>query len=233
MTLIPSPVASRMSAAVDSPQLESLYRVPVAAAELRGAGDPNALFPEERMGQERWAAKRVSEFAAGRQCAHLAMRRLGIAPAPLLPQTDRRPAWPAGVVGSITHCRGYGAAVVALESSVRSLGLDAEVADAVEPHLWPRVLNADEVAWVLSKPDSERRLWATVVFSAKEAFYKCQFGVTGKWLQFGDAQVHVEPLAAGAAAFALVSRSKDVTLQGRGFILEGTICTAFAWPTAE
>ena len=157
-------------AAQESPQLAALFPVEVQAAELRGAGNPDTLFPEERTGQEKWAAKRVSEFAAGRQCAHLAMRRLGIAPAPLLSRPDRRPAWPAGVVGSITHCAGFGAAVVARESSVRSLGLDAEVFDAVEPHLWPRVLNPHELTWVNSKPESERRLWATVVFSAKEAY---------------------------------------------------------------
>jgi 4'-phosphopantetheinyl transferase EntD len=209
--------------AQESPQLAALFPVEVQAAELRGAGNPDTLFPEERAGQEKWAAKRVSEFAAGRQCAHLAMRRLGIAPAPLLSRPDRRPAWPAGVVGSITHCAGFGAAVVARESSVRSL----------EPHLWPRVLNPHELAWVNSKPESERRLWATVVFSAKEAYYKCQFGVTGNWLEFSDAHVEVGRFKEGQGAFTLVTRSKGVTLHGRGLISERTVCTAFSWPVEK
>ncbi len=215
----------------ESPDLAALLPAGVQAAELRGAGDPKALFPEERSGQDKWAAKRVAEFAAGRQCAHFALRRLGIEPSPLLSRPDRRPAWPDGIVGSITHCKGFGAAVVARDSSVRSLGLDAEVFDAVDQHLWPRVLNTSEFAWVHSKPEPERRLWATVVFSAKEAFYKCQFGVTGNWLEFSDAHVEIELLAGRQHTFALVTRGKDVTLQGRGFVADGTVCTAFAWPT--
>ena len=31
-------------------------------------------------------------------------------------------------------------------------------------------------------------------------------------------------------AFTLVTRSKGVTLQGRGLISERTVCTAFSWP---
>ncbi|MEO8308115.1 MAG: 4'-phosphopantetheinyl transferase superfamily protein [Pseudomonadota bacterium] len=222
-----------MNGAIASPRLESLYDLPVAAAELRGPPSPNALFPEELKGQEKWAAKRVSEFAAGRQCAHHAMQRLGIEPAPLLSQPDRRPAWPTGVVGSITHCKGYAAAVVAQASSVRSLGLDAEVFDAVAPHLWPRVLNAAEFAWVHSMAESERRIWATVVFSAKESFYKCQFGITGCWLEFSDAHVDVSRVSADPVAFSLVTRSQQVMLQGRGLFVDGTVCTAFAWPIEE
>ena len=221
-----------MSTAVGSPLLESLYGVPVSAAELRGDGDAGALLPEERLGQERWAAKRVSEFAAGRQCAHLAMRQLGIAPLPLLSQADRRPAWPDGVVGSITHCRSYGAAVVARKTSVRSLGLDAEVSDAVEPHLWSRILTPHEIAWVHFRPEAERRSWATVVFSAKEAFYKCQFNVTGNRLGFSDAEVEIQ-LPPTEGVFALVMRSKNVTLQGRGLVSEGIVRTAFAWPNLK
>ncbi|RZL99300.1 MAG: hypothetical protein EOP68_24310, partial [Sphingomonas sp.] len=61
--------------------VERLFPMPVAGAELRGPGDPEQLFPAERARHQGWAAKRVSEFSAGRQCAHAAMAQLGVAPA--------------------------------------------------------------------------------------------------------------------------------------------------------
>ena len=217
------------TAAVRSAWLESLFGVDVCAAELRGAGDPQQLFPEERAGQERWVPKRVSEFAAGRQCAHLALRDLGIEPQPLLAQTDRRPRWPAGCVGSISHCAGFACAVVARDSTTRSLGVDAEPMDTLDESLWPRVLGEGERDWVSRQPAELQRRAATLVFSAKEAWYKCQFPVTGNWLEFHDARVTVSPASPGLETFDLHMESRGQTLLGRGAVRDGIVCTAFGW----
>jgi 4'-phosphopantetheinyl transferase EntD len=219
----------------DSPQIAALFALPVYAAELRGVGDPGQLLPTEAEGKERWAEKRIREFAAGRQCVRHALLRMGRQPTPLLALPDRRPAWPDGVTGSITHCAGFAAAVVAATPGVRSLGLDVEVSGAVDEHLWPRVLNAGERTWLQSCAEQGRPLWATVIFSAKEAFYKCQYPVTGQWLEFEDAHVELGrapwslPMAS-SAAFSITVTSSKVSLSGRGQVTAGYVCTAFSWP---
>jgi 4'-phosphopantetheinyl transferase EntD len=219
-----------MTAAIDSPGLAAMFPMPVQAAELRGAGDPAQLLPSEREGKERWAEKRVREFAAGRACARLALQRLGYPPMPLLSLPDRRADWPVGVTGSITHCAGLACAVVAPVRLVKSLGLDVEVMDAVDEHLWPRVLNARERVWLQSCPAGEQRLWATVIFSAKEAFYKCQYPVTARWLEFEEAQVEVQRPERPSKAFAIRVTSHALTLSGQGVVSEGHVRTAISWP---
>nr|WP_284287855.1 hypothetical protein [Angustibacter aerolatus] len=60
--------------------------------------------------------------------ARQALRSLGVAPAPL-PRGERgAPAWPLGVVGSITHCDGYRGAAVAAATECAAVGVDAEPA---------------------------------------------------------------------------------------------------------
>ncbi len=213
-----------------SPRIEALFAQPVAAAELLGEGDPQVLFNAERGGQQRWARKRVLEFAAGRQCAHEALRRLGVAPVPLLARPDRRPEWPPGIIGSISHCRGFSTAVVARTGVLRSLGVDVERAGAVEPELWPRILTPTEQQWLQAQPAGAQRLLASIVFSAKESFYKCQYGVTERFLEFGQAQARLDELPRDDASCAVEVSSADVTLAGRCLLVGDWVCTAFGWP---
>lgn len=209
--------------------VESLFSSPVVAAELLGPGDPSCLFPAERRGQDTWAAKRISEFAAGRQCAHAALARLGVEPVPLLPLPDRRPAWPDGVVGSISHCRGFSAAAVARADRVRSVGIDVERARVVEPHLWSHILTEAERDYVAGQPPESRVQWATVVFSAKEAFYKCQYAVRQQWVGFEEAQVDFAPLATTGEPLAMRVRAQGIELTGRAVVTDDFVLTGFAW----
>jgi 4'-phosphopantetheinyl transferase EntD len=69
--------------------------------------------------------KRQVEFLAGRVCAQQALEVLpGHKPGAIPPQPDRAPGWPPGIVGSITHTKGYAAALVALETHYQGLGVD-------------------------------------------------------------------------------------------------------------
>ena len=121
-----------------------------------------------------------------------------------------------GPAGSITHCTGVAGAVVAPVSKVQSLGVDVEVIDAVNEHLWPRVLNASEHAWLQSCPAGERRIWATVIFSAKEAFYKCQYPIAAQWLEFQDVQVAMERPERPGDSFPITVTSSTLTFRVRG-----------------
>jgi 4'-phosphopantetheinyl transferase EntD len=63
-----------------------------------------------------------------RTCARQAMAALGIAPAPIVPGDRGSPRWPAGVLGSMTHCAGYRACAVAYAADVLAIGIDTKPA---------------------------------------------------------------------------------------------------------
>jgi 4'-phosphopantetheinyl transferase EntD len=76
--------------------------------------DPTAsLLPGEKAALGRVSAIRRHEFTQARRCAHRALIELGFPAAPIVRGAHHEPIWPNGIVGSITHCRGYIAAAVA------------------------------------------------------------------------------------------------------------------------
>jgi 4'-phosphopantetheinyl transferase EntD len=169
----------------------ALFPEGVAAAELRGPGEASRLMPEEARSVERAVPKRIQEFAAGRQCARRALAELGYVDVPIPVAPDRQPLWPPGVVGSITHTAGLGAAVVAEGACLAALGVDTELSGAVKPELWQTICVADESAWINALAPGERAAAVTLLFSAKEAFYKCQYPLMGERLGFSDLCVTV------------------------------------------
>jgi 4'-phosphopantetheinyl transferase EntD len=54
-------------------------------------------------------------------------------------------------------------------------------------HLETVICTRGELAWLDTQPPPRRGLWAKQIFSAKEAFYKAQYPVTGSRLGFQDA----------------------------------------------
>jgi 4'-phosphopantetheinyl transferase EntD len=169
-----------------SPLLTALFPPGVVAAELREDVDPSQLPADEMRQVAHALPKRRREFAAGRLCARRAAAELGIADFPLPMSRDRRPCWPAALVGSITHTAGYCGAVIAERTRFRSIGLDAEVVGQVTADLWPQLFTRAEAAWLGARPRREQARCAAAAFSAKEAFYKCQYGITSRWLEFDD-----------------------------------------------
>jgi len=159
-------------------------------------------LPAEADGLGPAAPQRAAEYAAGRLCARLALAQLGITGFALLAAADRRPVWPAAVVGSITHTRGLCAAVVAPCSAFRGLGVDTEIVGKVHADLWPRICVPAELRWLESLPEHRRVAAAALVFAAKEAFYKCQSPLTAQWLKFADLSVQVTDFDATVGALA-------------------------------
>ncbi len=203
-----------------SAALGELFPPGALTAELRGAGDPRALYPEEARSVQKAVRKRIEEFAAGRQCARLLLREFGIEDCAIEVGADRQPLWPEGLVGSITHTAGFCAAVAARRSALRSVGIDTEVAGSVKTELWRGICTPAEIDWLRSLPQSEQGLAATLIFSAKEAFYKCQFGVTQQRLGFHDVSIEL-PWGGQRGAFAVranrrLELERDAALPLRG-----------------
>jgi 4'-phosphopantetheinyl transferase EntD len=171
--------------------LRELFPQGALAAELRGSGDPAALLPDEWQSHRTAVPKRIQEFAAGRACAHRLLAEFGIIDFPIKAALDRQPLWPTTLVGSITHTAGFCAVVVAPKKILSSVGIDSEIKGSVKPELWRSICTASETRWLHSLPDVEQTLAATLIFSAKEAFYKCQYPLVAERLNFHDVSVQI------------------------------------------
>src|SRR5690242_4153856 len=101
--------------------IEQLLPAGVAAAEEFQDRLDAALFPAEAAQIQGAVEARRREFATGRHCARQALAALGVPATPLLSGGHREPLWPAGVVGSITHCTGYRAAAVAPDERLAAI----------------------------------------------------------------------------------------------------------------
>ncbi|MBF0662746.1 MAG: 4'-phosphopantetheinyl transferase [Rhodococcus sp.] len=154
--------------------------------------DPPGLrpHPQEEPLVARAVDKRRREFAGARHCARQAMRHLGVEPGPVLRGERGAPVWPRGLVGSLTHCDGYRAAVLGYSLQVRSLGIDAEPHDVLPDGVLPAVSLEPEREWLASAGDDLH--WDRLLFCAKEATYKAWFPLTGRWLGFEDAHITFE-----------------------------------------
>ncbi|MFT5287743.1 MAG: 4'-phosphopantetheinyl transferase EntD, partial [Planctomycetota bacterium] len=122
-----------------------------------------------------------------------ALDQLGYAPTSIPPAADRSPIWPTGIVGTITHTRTFCAVAIAELRNSRCLGLDVEEYTPLKPELVERICSAREIAWIeeqTTSPDERGRL-AKLFFSAKEAFYKSQYPLTGRFLEFQDVELSI------------------------------------------
>jgi 4'-phosphopantetheinyl transferase EntD len=197
--------------------LRNLFPPGVAVAELREPGDARLLYPAEAENLGGSVPKRVGEFAAGRLCARRALAEFGIGNFALRIGDSRQPLWPEHMIGSITHTAGLCAAVVAERGHLAAVGLDSEVVGDVPVEIWSTVCVPEEMAWLASLPDSARAAGVTLIFSAKEAFYKCQYPLVREWLDFHD--VKVELLGWGTAKGEFrVDGTRRIALEDRAVL---------------
>jgi 4'-phosphopantetheinyl transferase EntD len=150
------------------------------------------LFPEEEAVIVRAVAKRRAEFTTVRACAREALAKLGHPPAPLLPGERGAPGWPEGIVGSMTHCQGYRAAVVGRADEVAALGIDAEPDGPLPDGVLESIARPEDLTALAALP-SQGPAWDRLLFSAKESVYKAWFPVGRRLLDFQEASVAILP----------------------------------------
>ncbi len=174
-------------------------------AAVAFAGGPIAdaldeLFAAERAAVASAVAKRRDEFTAGRTYARRALAALGTAPAAIPVGERRAPVWPAGIVGSISHCKGYAAAAVARARDVAGIGIDVELDEPITPAVAARVCSADELRERARLEPLIAMDLAKLLFSIKESVYKAYFPLTATFLDFSDVEVEIEPADSAFAA---------------------------------
>lgn len=145
-------------------------------------------------------------------------------------------------MGSITHTETWCAAAVGPAGRFRSIGLDAEPAAPLDGELWATVLTPEERQWLAHRPPRHRGTLARLLFSAKEAAFKCQYPITRALLDFEAFAVEIEGFPFGAAetcrcdapAFRARLRTHvapfaaGAVLPGRFVAAEGLLITAVA-----
>ncbi|SFR06078.1 4'-phosphopantetheinyl transferase family protein [Poseidonocella sedimentorum] len=149
-----------------------------------------SLFPGEGAQIVRAVEKRRREFSTGRLYARSALAKLGYPPVALVSHESRRPCWPEGAIGSITHADDFCAVMVASRSKVMALGLDIERIKDVSDSLLPQLSEPDEQEDLLRHLDPD--LLPALTFSAREAIFKAYNPVTEYPLSFKDVRLSVE-----------------------------------------
>jgi 4'-phosphopantetheinyl transferase EntD len=212
--------------------IEELLPPPVAAVETFVDPSDAALYPAEEAVIARAVDKRRREFTSARLCARTALARIGVPPAPILPGERGAPTWPAGVVGSMTHCAGYRAAAVARAIDVATIGLDAEPNEPLPEGVLATVASPGEQAALAELPAGAGVSWDRLLFSVKESVYKAWFPLSRTWLDFAEADVTIDPAGTFMARLLVpgpvVAGVKLGGFTGRWLARDGVVVTAIA-----
>lgn len=174
--------------------------------------------------------RRRCEFSTVRSCARDALAQLLIGPVPIVPGEGGSPIWPDGVVGSMTHCAGFYAAVVSVSSRVRSVGIDAEPNRPLPDGLIKRI-STDGERVVL--PSDSSIAWGRLLFSAKESVYKAWFPVKRRFLNFDQViiKLDVDGVFSATVTDDAAGIGLDLTnFNGRWLMINGIIGTAVTVP---
>ncbi|MDR9393304.1 MAG: 4'-phosphopantetheinyl transferase superfamily protein [Roseovarius sp.] len=173
--------------------LRSIFPDGVAIGVTSPDEDVHDLLAAEEASLPKATAARQREFAAGRRAAHQAMAALGQAVRPVVAEADRAPVWPDGLTGSISHDDSVCVAAVASSCGFAALGLDIEPDAELPRELEPEICTVGELAWLSVQPSSLRGRLGRLIFSAKEAAYKCQYTRSRTVLGFDAMEITPDP----------------------------------------
>src|ERR1700754_3814333 len=200
--------------------LRALLPPSVAVAEAFGDDPGEPVFPGEEALVAAATEGRRREFVTARRCAREALESLG-APAVAIRSGERRePLWPDGVVGAITHCRGYRGAAVARASELDGLRIGAEPHGGVTAGGRNLIVGEgdDETLDDLAARRPEVH-WDRLLFCAKEAVYKVWYPLFGSWLGFEEASLSIDP---DSGTFTATIRRPEMSeLTGRFAVADG------------
>lgn len=219
---------------VRSDLLARLLPPPVVTRETTGELWATRRFPVEEAAVARAVESRRREFATTRICARRALAELGVVDVPIPRGRAGSPVWPARVVGSLTHCAGFRAAAVARQHDVRSIGIDAEPRSELPPGVLELVADQAEQDHLAALREFDPDLpWDRLLFSAKESVYKAYFPLTGRWLDFTDVALVLDP--GGSFAARLHDRQQLrtdglETFTGSWAVQAGFLATALVVP---
>jgi 4'-phosphopantetheinyl transferase EntD len=211
-------------------QSGALFPPGVAVAVLGERDATPRLLDAEVELVARAVERRRDEFARGRACARSALAQLGVAPSAILVDPSRAPMWPAGIVGSITHCERLAAAAACWRGRILGLGLDAETFEPLEPEIAEMICTARERRATPAALGLDEALAAKLIFSAKEAVHKCIQPLTGVALDFPEVEIALNPGSRDFAVRPVAARAEALPqlrrISGRWHVSPTHILTA-------
>ena len=107
----------------------------------------SALSADESQHIGHAVESRQFAYSTGRYLAKRALAEIGVVVSSIPTHASRRPVWPDGVVGSITHSRRYAIAVVGVRPGLAGIGVDLEVAGRVTEGIAETVMSPAERDW--------------------------------------------------------------------------------------
>jgi enterobactin synthetase component D len=176
--------------------------------------------------------KRRIEYAAGRFCAQRALTVLSAEDALTVIGTGPHgePLWPPGIVGAITHTHEFAAAAVALKRDARAIGFDVERLTHLSADVLDYIAVPAEIAALTLISGMHADAVASVVFSAKEALFKCLYPEVQRYFDFRDAVIEALDPNGHFTARLLVELTpqlpRDSRFTGRFALADGRVYTA-------
>jgi enterobactin synthetase component D len=161
---------------------------------------------------EKASPGRIQEFLAGRIAAYQSAQELGFELNLLPVGSDRGPVWPQDLVGSISHTKKMAVAIVGLSSCYRSLGIDIEsiIESQRALDLCSMMASEDEIQFLHNQKDLTFEQGLTLLFSAKEAFYKMLNPLCRCFIEFLEARILFIDLPAQNFEIELISSKAEL-----------------------
>lgn len=132
---------------------------------------------------------RKTSFLNGRYAAKQALKPFDLQDFSLLPNEDGAIIWPENFCGSISHTDEATIGIVSKKENFLSLGVDIENFNRCHEKLWTMLFTQPEIDFLNKIVETEKIKTATMLFSAKEAFYKCFHPIFKCWIGFQDIEV--------------------------------------------
>ncbi|MFC0821281.1 4'-phosphopantetheinyl transferase family protein [Moraxella marmotae] len=142
------------------------------------------------------AQKRKRDYFFSRKCAKTLLMLMGCREhrIKLHNKADGQIMWPFGFIGSISHTQGCAMACIGLKNTTHYLGVDIErpMEQSVTTQIFALISHCSQ-ADALQAYCSQLRLPAnivtTIIFSAKESFFKAIYPIDNRLFNFSDIKV--------------------------------------------
>lgn len=138
--------------------------------------------------------KRKHEFSTGRLCSRKVLEQLNQPACPILIGAKREPIWPQGITGSISHDGDHCIVSAASKIDVYSIGVDLALAEPLNENLIKMICTKEDIRCIQSLGESKFAMDPyKLIFSIKEAVYKCLFPIVNEFFDFQDVSICLNP----------------------------------------
>ena len=180
-------------------------------------------------------AARQREYLASRRLAEQVLRRQGCGGQ--VSGEGATTSWPAGFVGSISHSPTLAAVLVSPTTVHIAVGIDTEmlVDNASQEYIVRYCLRDSEWRQSLAQAALGERELASLLFSAKEAWFKCLYPCIRSRFDFTDVETLAIKPEEGGIALRLVRKLSEsfpagYAAHGRYRFVSGHVFTVFTLP---